>query len=328
MKTARFIAIAFAAVASLSLMAQQAGASGQEQSPAAGTTGAEVNDSNHAHGEVHAGSGGVDASGSLESSSHVDTTQGPIGFGDAAASHAYEMSSVTGALEGKLDSKSARVGDRVVLRTTNKVLTADGTEIPKGARLVGRVTEVQAYDSSHGVSQVGIAFDRAELKNGQSFAIHTLIQGVKPSPSAAAMSSMNDDESMNAMGSGMGSPASGGGRVGRAGGGVLDSTGNLGGGAMQRTTATTSSVEEQAGAAVNANPGGGVVEEAGHGDLNADMGAHRQAAARAVPRPTAIPGVMLAGSSSASGMFLASRKNVEFESGTQMQLGIVRDSEP
>jgi hypothetical protein len=35
---------------------------------------------------------------------------------------------------------------------------------------------------------------------------------------------------------------------------------------------------------------------------------------------------MLAGNSSSSGVFLASRKDVAFESGTQMQLGIVRDS--
>ncbi len=46
------------------------------------------------------------------------------GFGDLAASHAWEMSAVTGELEGKLDSKTAKVGDRVVLKTTDKVQTS------------------------------------------------------------------------------------------------------------------------------------------------------------------------------------------------------------
>ena len=42
------------------------------------------------------------------------------GFGDLADSHAWEMSAVTGELEGKLDSKTAKVGDRVVLKTAEK----------------------------------------------------------------------------------------------------------------------------------------------------------------------------------------------------------------
>ncbi len=42
------------------------------------------------------------------------------GFGDLAASHAWEMSPVTGELDGKLDSKTARVGDLVVVKTLDK----------------------------------------------------------------------------------------------------------------------------------------------------------------------------------------------------------------
>jgi len=140
MKTARFFAMAFLAAASIPLMAQQVSAP--------------------------------------DSQKEVYTTQGPMGFGDASASHSWEMSSVTGELEGKLDSRTARVGDRVVLKTTEKVLTADGTVIPRGTRLVGHITQVQPRDSAHAVSQIGIAFDRAEMKNEKSIAIYTLIRGV------------------------------------------------------------------------------------------------------------------------------------------------------
>jgi hypothetical protein len=60
----------------------------------------------------------------------------------------------------------------------------------------------------------------------------------------------------------------------------------------------------------------------GGGGLNTNTGAHGVAAARAVPHATGIPGVMLAGNSSSSGVLLAPLKNIQFESGTQIQLGV------
>jgi hypothetical protein len=283
MKTARFFAMAFLAAASIPLVGQEAGAD--------------------------------------ESQKAVYAPQGPMGFGDEASSHSWEMSSVTGELEGKLDSKTARVGDRVVLKTTEKVQTSDGTVIPRGTRLVGHITQVQTNDAKHAISQMGIAFDRAELKNGQSIAIHTLIRGVNPSPGVMAMNPMNSDGPMSGVGdSTVGDTMTGGGRGGRSGGGQS----GIPGGAVQRTPATTTPVEDRTGANTDPNPQG-TVQLAGHGDLNEPVGAHQAAAARAIPHPTAIPGVMLAGNSSASGVFYAAMKDIQFASGTQMQLGIVAD---
>ncbi len=113
MKTPQFFAMAFLAAAGISLMAQETGADGSGKA--------------------------------------VYAPQGPMSYGDEASSRAYEMTSVTGELEGKLDSKTAKVGDRVVLKTNDKVQTSDGTVIPRGTRLVGHITEVQTRDSSHGV---------------------------------------------------------------------------------------------------------------------------------------------------------------------------------
>ncbi len=278
----------------------------------------------------------VSGSGSANDSAKTTYTAATGGFGDQAASHAWEMSSVTGELDGKLDSKTARVGDRVVLKTTQKVQTSDGTVIPKGSRLVGHVTAVQAYSKEHGAAQMGIAFDRAELKNGQSIAVHTLIRGVNPSASALDADAMNDDAMMGQpmggsmggngrMGAGpaMGSGRAGGGLLGGAGGAV-SGVGGVAGDTLDRTGDAASSVSEQAGAGLGSTANA-AVETAGHSDLNVDAGAHDVAAARAVPHATGIPGVMLAGSGSASGVFSASRKNVELESGTEIQLGIVAD---
>jgi hypothetical protein len=173
---------------------------------------------------------------------------------------------------------------------------------------------------------MGIAFDRAELKEGQSVAIYTLLRGVSPSASAMAMSSRkistdNGDSLGASMGNGGmagGAQTMGGGHVGGGGmwGGGAAVSGQAGG-VVDRTPYSTS----QADAGLEDT----AVQTDGHGDLNLSSGAHAQAAARAIPHLTGIPGVMLAGSSSASGMFSASRKNVEFEGGTQMQLGIVAD---
>ena len=78
-----------------------------------------------------------------------------MGFGDASASHSWEMSPVIGELQDKLNSATAKVGDRVVLKTTEKVMTADGTVIPRGTRLLGHITQVQTRDATHGVRATG-----------------------------------------------------------------------------------------------------------------------------------------------------------------------------
>jgi hypothetical protein len=87
-----------------------------------------------------------------------------------------EMRSVGGELQGKLDSKSARVGETVMVKTTEKIRMADGTVIPKGSRLLGHVTQVQAHDSDHTESSLAFAFDRAEMKCGQTIDIGGLNQ--------------------------------------------------------------------------------------------------------------------------------------------------------
>jgi hypothetical protein len=267
---------------------------------------------------------GADANANSSANDPAKVTYAPAagGFGDLAASHAYEMNLVTGELEGKLDSKTAKVGDRIVLKTAEKVQTSDGTVIPKGSRLVGHIIEAQAYDTDHGPARIAIAFDHAELKNGQSIAIYSLIRGVNPSASALAASSRSDDGMI-------GMPMSGGERVdvgdgpayGR-GGGMTNGTGGLRGGAVDRTTDGASSASDRA----NRNPGSAVNTGAGEsGDLSVDAGAHGVAAARARPRPTGIPGVMLAGNSSSSGVLLCSLKNIQFEDGTQIELGVVAE---
>ena len=238
------------------------------------------------------------------------------GFGDLAFAHAYEMSWVTCELDGKLDSKTAKIGDRVVVKTTGKVLTSDGTLIPRGTRLVGHVTEVQPYND-HGPARIAIAFDHAELKNGQSIAVHTLIRGVAPSANAMTVPDGNDDGMM-----GMPVPA----------GAIVDGP-RLGGPGTGSTAPgyATSQVDRASDAAISAgnrvvtNPGSPGFAPARTGGMTTGMDAHGVAAARAVPHPTDIPGVKLAGDSTSSGVLLATRQNIRIDNGAQFQLGVVAD---
>jgi hypothetical protein len=244
------------------------------------------------------------------------------GFGDLAFAHAYEMSAVTCELDGKLDSKTAKVGDRVVLKTDKKVQTSDGTVIPRGTRLVGHVTEAQPYDGLHGPARIAIAFDHAELKNGQTIAVHTLIRSVNLSANAMTVPQTYDEGGM-----GMPVPI-----------GTMASSARLGGPGTGSTAPgyATSQVDRVSDAAVaegnreDANQGStpgstGSTATQRSGGLSSNTGAHGVAAARAIPHPTGIPGVMLAGNSTSSGVLLASRQNIRLDSEAQIELGVVGD---
>src|SRR5579859_4985193 len=100
-----------------------------------------------------------------------------------------QLQPISGELVSKLDSKSAKQGDSVVLKTSENAKTPDGTEIPKGSKLVGHVTNVQARGEGKENSQIAIQFDRAELKGGQTMPIESVIQSI--SPSVADMPSQN-----------------------------------------------------------------------------------------------------------------------------------------
>jgi hypothetical protein len=98
------------------------------------------------------------------------------------------MSPVNGELVSKLDSKVAKAGDSVVVETKQSVKTADGTEIPTGSKLVGRVMGVHPSGAGE-TSQVVLQFDHLELKGGQSVPVHSQIQSIAPAGGAASTSS-------------------------------------------------------------------------------------------------------------------------------------------
>ena len=78
-----------------------------------------------------------------------------------------------------VDAKKAKTGDEVVAKVTQDMKTGSGEVlVPKDTKLVGHVTEAQARSKEQKESQVGIAFDRAVMKNGTEMQLPMSIQAV------------------------------------------------------------------------------------------------------------------------------------------------------
>jgi hypothetical protein len=263
------------------------------------------------------------AAGNVSASRSAGASGSASGAGSASA----QMTPVSGELAGKLDSKSAKVGDPVVLKTTQTARTADGVIIPKGSRLLGHVTAVQAHGRDSQNSKLSMQFDRAELKNGQSMAIRSVVESVSPSRAAIKAAQMSDTD-MFASGPGApGGTAIGGGSMGgaRSGGGLVGGsrglvggTGSLAAGAAGSATGNIAQGTRSTSGAVGATAGSGL--NVANGSARGVAGSGGSLAAQS----TGIHGVMLGGDASgaASGVLSASRRNVHLDSGTQMVLGV------
>jgi hypothetical protein len=223
---------------------------------------------------------------------------------DAANSAAapVEMRPVNGELVSKLDSKSAKAGDQVVVKTSEEVKTADGTVIPKGSKLVGHVAKVQSHSQGSENSAVGIQFDHAELKGGQSVAIESVIKSVAPAQGDVAPSAPDSMASPT----GAGAPA-GGGMASNRGSGT---TSNAGSSANTVGPSPTTPGADSSSSSGSANAGT-VVGKLGNDAI----------------RTTAIRGVFLASmapaeASTMSGMLFAAKSEVHLEGGTQVSMEV------
>lgn len=264
------------------------------------------------------------------------TTQ--AGGGEYAAAQTDNSTSAQAAtqipaeLAKTLDSKNAKVGEEIVAKTVQDTRLADGTTLPKGTKLMGHVTAVQAKTHDNPNGQVSIVFDHLVAKDGHQVPVHAALLGIREPPRAAPPP-MGSGEGMGnpAMsGSSMGGPGMGGpgmsgpGEAGR--GGVGGAGTNAPGGGM----------------AGNTNPGMGSgapgsmgTSASGPGSMPAGSG--NPAGSSAAPMGTVgnLPGVTWSNvsasgqpvdpaSGTASGvLFDGLGRNVTLQGGTQMVLLVI-----
>jgi hypothetical protein len=78
-----------------------------------------------------------------------------------------------------IDAKKAKTGDEIVARVTQDMKTPGGEVlVPKDTKVMGHVTEAQPRNKEQKESQVGIAFDRAVMKDGSAMQMPMSIQAI------------------------------------------------------------------------------------------------------------------------------------------------------
>ena len=175
--------------------------------------------------------------------------------GKAASVHAQSAMAVRTAfrarLRSKLDTRHARVGQQVVAQTTAAVKEHGRVILPKGARLLGRVTAVQTAANSHARSSLGVVFDQAVLHNGRRLPMQATIAAIF----AAQPYARFDNAGMAGppmLNGGVSSALSGAAAVTGSGGATPATTGAGASGAAGLGSAIGSALGASAGAAGNA----------------------------------------------------------------------------
>lgn len=85
---------------------------------------------------------------------------------------------VNAELNSSVDSKKAKVGDKVEAHTTDDIKYAGKIIVPKGAKLEGHVTEATARSKGDSGSTLAIQFDKAIPKKGEEIPLNVAIAAI------------------------------------------------------------------------------------------------------------------------------------------------------
>jgi hypothetical protein len=99
---------------------------------------------------------------------------------------------ISAELRSSLDSRKAKPGDAIEARTTEAIKANGKTILPEGTKLVGHVTQVSTKAKGDAESSLGLAFDKAILKNGEEVPLNVAIQALATPGAAQVSSAVND----------------------------------------------------------------------------------------------------------------------------------------
>jgi len=120
------------------------------------------------------------AAAQAQTSPQVPATSNPPAQAETQSATQPNGTAVNAVLNSSVDSKKAKVGDKVEAHTTDAMLE-DGKEIvPKGAKLEGHVTEATARSKGDNGSTLAIQFDKAIPKKGGDIPLNVLIVALAP----------------------------------------------------------------------------------------------------------------------------------------------------
>lgn len=248
---------------------------------------------------------------------------------------------------GKIDTRTATAGQTVTFEITRGAVLANGTQLPAGTRLIGRVLRAQPY-AEGGAALLSIKIARAVLNNGTSISIRCMVRGLTVTEvSSSGLPDASQPGSRRRGGGGgpavggptggavpLGNPTPMGGAIGgdTSSGDIGNSPG--GSGSSYPNTDSTSSRSTASGGIPTGDPGiGGSGTRSPLPNTTAVPATadpqrpvtHAGVDIHDAPRSTGLPGVMLSGASitGASGNLSAYEHNFTLDSGTQLMLGVI-----
>lgn len=83
-----------------------------------------------------------------------------------------------------LDSKKLKEGDPVEARLTGGITLPNGTQVARGAKVMGHVTAATARSNGGSGSTLGIVFDKISRSAGEDTPIKGVVQAAAPNPNA------------------------------------------------------------------------------------------------------------------------------------------------
>lgn len=221
----------------------------------------------------------------------------------------------------KIDTRNAAAGQGVTFQLSDDATLANGTPLPRGTRLTGRILRAQPYQKDSSAAVLSIGIDRAVLSNGTAIPIRCVLRALAPAP---GLKIAGPDASQHGSRASIGSMAAG---------PVTPATPTIPGGpAVGSAPVGAGSISTDAAGTPIGDPGVGDRDRNALGATTAAASADpSQPVAQAgvdlhdTAHPTGLPGVMLSGASLAgvSGTLSAFDHNITLAPGTQLTLGLI-----
>lgn len=115
--------------------------------------------------------------------SQTAQTSQPTSHTMSAGTEASEMVPAQAVLDRSIDANKVKPGEEITARLASKVHLKNGTELPSGTELIGKIGTDDMQQN--GTSKLALCLDQAKLKNGNIIPLKATIVGIYGSGAGA-----------------------------------------------------------------------------------------------------------------------------------------------
>jgi hypothetical protein len=141
------------------------------------------------------------------SAPQAPTTQAPAAAASPSATAPQFDNRILAESDKLIHVNRVKVGDTVTAHLTAPAKMRDGTELPKGSKLVGTITEIKVKADKEGPSKLGLLFTKVVPKSGAEIPVQLALVTVAPHSqqnSVDTLSGGNPSSSVNRVAAGTG----------------------------------------------------------------------------------------------------------------------------